>query len=151
MGPHFMLLLPIYVLYSNVTYIYHVSCLVEIKLFQIVSIIYSIIIRIKVIIKQSPVDIAYHKLLYKWTAYGPLVSKCQRHNWHQHRTKRKKIHRFGDGNWVNSNNFIATTFWFSEIFNHPFSHVFIFANMFPESFGFVAVPITSWNNFVSFN
>ena len=34
MGPHFMLLLSIYVLYSNVIYIYHVSCLVEIKLFQ---------------------------------------------------------------------------------------------------------------------
>ena len=34
MGPHFMLLLSIYVLYSNVTYIYPVSCLVEIKLFQ---------------------------------------------------------------------------------------------------------------------
>ena len=37
MGPHFMLLLSIYILYSNVTYIYPVSCLVEIKLFQIVS------------------------------------------------------------------------------------------------------------------
>ena len=34
MGPHFMLLLSIYVLYSNVTYIDPVSCLVEIKLFQ---------------------------------------------------------------------------------------------------------------------
>ena len=32
-----MLLLLIYVLYSNVTYIYPVSCFVEIKLFQIVS------------------------------------------------------------------------------------------------------------------
>ena len=53
MGPHFMLLLSIYVLYSNVTYIYKlciifqyiyiyiyiypVSCHVEIKMFQIVS------------------------------------------------------------------------------------------------------------------
>ena len=37
MGPHFMLLLSIYVLYSNITYVYPVSCLVEIKLFQIVS------------------------------------------------------------------------------------------------------------------
>ena len=37
MGPHFMLLLSIYVLYSNVISIYPVSCLVEIKLFQIVS------------------------------------------------------------------------------------------------------------------
>ena len=36
MGPYFMLLLSIYLLYSNVTYIYLVSCLVEIKLFQIV-------------------------------------------------------------------------------------------------------------------
>ena len=34
MGPHFMLLLSICVLYSNVTCIYPVSCLVEIKLFQ---------------------------------------------------------------------------------------------------------------------
>ena len=37
-GPTFMLLLSIYVLYSNVTYIYPVSCLVEIKLFQIAKI-----------------------------------------------------------------------------------------------------------------
>ena len=37
MGQHFMLLLSIYVLYSNLTYIYPVSCPVEIKLFQIVS------------------------------------------------------------------------------------------------------------------
>ena len=36
-GPHFMLLLSIYVLYSNVTYIYPVSCLMEIKLLQVVS------------------------------------------------------------------------------------------------------------------
>ena len=41
MGPHFMLLLSIYVLYSNVTYIYPVSCLEEIKLFEIVSSIAS--------------------------------------------------------------------------------------------------------------
>ena len=33
MGPHFMLLLSIYVLYSNVTYIYPVSCLVEIHFY----------------------------------------------------------------------------------------------------------------------
>ena len=32
MGPHFMLLLSIYVLYFNVTYVYPVSCLVERKL-----------------------------------------------------------------------------------------------------------------------
>ena len=31
MGPHFMLLLSIYVLYYNVTYIYPVSCFVEIN------------------------------------------------------------------------------------------------------------------------
>ena len=41
MGPHFMLLLSICVLYSNVTYIYPVLCLVEIKLFQIVSNLHS--------------------------------------------------------------------------------------------------------------
>ena len=34
MSPHFMLLLSIYALYPNVTYIYLVSCLVELKLFQ---------------------------------------------------------------------------------------------------------------------
>ena len=39
MGQHFMLLMSIYVLYSNVSYIYPVACLVEIKLFQIVSVI----------------------------------------------------------------------------------------------------------------
>ena len=42
MGLHFMLLLSIYALYSNVTYIiYPVSCLVEIKLFHIVETLYN--------------------------------------------------------------------------------------------------------------
>ena len=32
---------------------------------------------------------------------------------------------------------------FSMKFDHPFSHVFIFGNMFPESHGFVTVPVTN--------
>ena len=32
---------------------------------------------------------------------------------------------------------------FSEKFDHQFSNVFIFDNMFPESHGFVALPVTS--------
>ena len=31
---------------------------------------------------------------------------------------------------------------FSEKFDHPFWHVFIFGNMFPESHGFLAMPVT---------
>ena len=38
---------------------------------------------------------------------------------------------------------------FSEKFDHLFPHVFIFGNMFPESHGFDAVPVTRSNNFVS--
>ena len=49
----------------------------------------------------------------------------------------------------NSNNFIPTIFRFSGKFDRLFSLVFIFENVFPESHGFVAVPITSSNNFVS--
>ena len=30
-----------------------------------------------------------------------------------------------------------------EKFDHPFSHVFIFGNVFPESHGFVAMPVTT--------
>ena len=37
---------------------------------------------------------------------------------------------------------------FEQKFGHPFSHVFIFGNMFPEIHGFVAVPVTMANNFV---
>ena len=28
------------------------------------------------------------------------------------------------------------------LFDHPFSHVFMYGNMFPESHGFVAMPVT---------
>ena len=38
-------------------------------------------------------------------------------------------------NRVNSNNINATIFKFYEKFDHPFSQVFIFGNMFPESHG----------------
>ena len=69
----------------------------------------------------------------------------------QHRTKLKEIDRFGDKNRINSNNFIATAHIFSEKFEHPFSYVFRFSNMFPEGRRFVAVPVTSSNNFISRN
>ena len=48
-----------------------------------------------------------------------------------------------------SSNFNATILKFSEKFDHPFFHVFIFGNMFPESHGFVDVPVTRSTNFVS--
>ena len=38
---------------------------------------------------------------------------------------------------------------FSKKFDHLFSHVFIFGNMFPESHGFVAMPATRSNIFVA--
>ena len=46
-------------------------------------------------------------------------------------------------------NFYATILKFSEKFDHSFSPVFIFGSMFPESHAFVAVPVTTLNNFVS--
>ena len=54
----------------------------------------------------------------------------------------KVIDRFSDKNRVNSRNFNATIL-ISEKFHHPVSHVFLFGNMFPESRGFVAMPVTS--------
>ena len=39
---------------------------------------------------------------------------------------------------MNSINFNATTVRFAEKFDIPFSHVFIFGDMFPESRGYVA-------------
>ena len=47
-------------------------------------------------------------------------------------------------NWVNLTNFIASTLRFSEKFYHPFSHVCIFSNMFPESHGFIVMPVTNF-------
>ena len=46
--------------------------------------------------------------------------------------------------------FNDTTLKFTEQYDHPFSHVFIFGNMFRESHGFISVPVTSSNNYVSF-
>ena len=58
------------------------------------------------------------------------------HNGSHHRTKLKKIDRYGDKNRDNSSNFYPTILKFSEKFDHPFSHVFIFGNMIPEIHGF---------------
>ena len=52
-------------------------------------------------------------------------------------------------NRVNFIIFKATILNFSEKFDHPFSHVFKFGNMFHERNGFVAVAATRSNNFVS--
>ena len=80
-----------------------------------------------------------HRLLYTWTVdiKSPSITTDQ--------TLQYEINLiwFGAANWVNSNNFIATTLRFSEKFYHPLSPVFIFGNMFPESHGFVAMPVTS--------
>ena len=64
--------------------------------------------------------------------------------------KLKQIDRFSHANWVNLSNFNDTTLRFGEKLDHPFSHVFIFGNMFRESHGFISVPVTSSNNFVFF-
>ena len=40
---------------------------------------------------------------------------------------------------------------FSEKFNYPFLHVFMLKKMFPESTGFVAMPVTSWIKVASCN
>ena len=62
----------------------------------------------------------------------------------QHRTKLKKIDIFIDANRVNSSNCDAVTLKFSVKFNHSFfQHAFIFINMFPESHGFVDMPVES--------
>ena len=53
------------------------------------------------------------------------------------------IYRFGDKNLVTSSNFNATILEFSEKFDLPFSHDFIFANIFPERHGFVVMRVTS--------
>ena len=47
-------------------------------------------------------------------------------------------------NWVNSSNFNVKAFRFSGKLDHPFSHSFKFGNMFPESYGFVAMPVTRY-------
>ena len=48
-----------------------------------------------------------------------------------------------------SSNFNATVLKFSEKFDHPFLHVIIFGNMFPENHGFVDVLVTRSTDFVS--
>ena len=63
------------------------------------------------------------------------------HGGPQHRTKLKPIDRFGEVNGVNSSNFNATTIRFSEKFDHPFSHIFIFSNMISESHGLIATKL----------
>ena len=50
---------------------------------------------------------------------------------------------FGNKNQVNLRNFNAMILNLFLKFNHPFSHVFIFGNMFPESYSFIAMPVTS--------
>ena len=52
------------------------------------------------------------------------------HNARQHRTKLKKIYRFGDLNWVNSINFNATTQIFWESWSYIFAYLYIWEPVF---------------------
>ena len=52
-----------------------------------------------------------------------------------------KLIDFGDKNRVISTTFNSAILKFSEKFEYPFPHGFIFGNMFPENLGFDAVPI----------
>ena len=54
-------------------------------------------------------------------------------------------------NRVNSSNFNAVILKISVKFDHPFSHVFIFGDKFPESRGFVAMPVRSCIKYASSN
>ena len=96
-------------------------------------------------------NILRHRLLYKWTEHWRLVQRCQHHNGPPtpFMIKICKFLDFCDKNrfiWITFN---YTIFKFSKNFDGPFSHVFIFGNMFPESHGFDAPPVAWSNNFVS--
>ena len=62
-----------------------------------------------------------------------------------------KLIDFSDKNRANSSNFNSTILKFSEKFGHPFLYVFIFGNLFPESHGFTAMPVTSCIKNICFN
>ena len=84
------------------------------------------------------------KSSFKWSIFGIITWTIDfDHNGPQHRTKFNEIDRFGDKNRVNSFSFNTTILKFSEKFDHPFSFVFIFGNMFSDSHGFVAMPVIS--------
>ena len=80
-----------------------------------------------------------HRLLYKWTMHGksPSITTDPRPY------KIKVNSKIGDKNRVNTSNFKAKIIKLSEKLNHPFKRVFIFGNTFPESHGFVAMPVSS--------
>ena len=61
------------------------------------------------------------------------------------------IDRFGGKIRVNSSNFNVTILKFSEKFDHQFPHVFIFANVCPETHGFVAMPVTRFMKDTCYN
>ena len=65
------------------------------------------------------------------------------------RGKSKYIDGFGDVNWINLSNFNAMTRELAEIFEHPFSHLFIFGNIFPVDYCFFAVTVISSKKFAS--
>ena len=68
---------------------------------------------------------------------------CQDHNGPQDRPKLNQINLMMRIELTQ----IATTLRFSDKFDHPFWHVFIIGDMFLESYGFVAEPVTSSKNF----
>ena len=84
---------------------------------------------------------------------GWLAWRCQHHNGtptpYKIKVNNSKLIDFGDKNWVILTTFNCMILKFSEKFDNPFSHVFIFGNMFPESHGFDAVPVARSNNFDS--
>ena len=52
-----------------------------------------------------------------------------------------KNHSFGNANRINSVNFNATTLKLAAKFDHQFSHLFIFRNIFVQGHGFDAVTV----------
>ena len=78
----------------------------------------------------------YHILLDKWTEHGKLPSITTDPNINNSKLKNLVIRI------ELTRAILMPRFTFSEKLDHPFSHFFIFGNMFSESHGFVAIPVT---------
>ena len=88
-------------------------------------------------------NIIIHRLLYKWTEHGTRLRSQRTTTPYKIKVNNCKLIDLVIRIELTMASFNAKILKFSENFDHPFSHVFTFGDMFPESHGFIAMPVTS--------
>ena len=125
---------------NNAKYCLSRICIIKFEIVRLTSALYTFVLTIR---NKRKRDDPMYIDQGKWTQAQ--LKENDSSWWRHSRCNGTKYidenHWFGNANRINAVNFNATTQKLAEKFDHPFSHLFIFRNLYAQGHGFDVVTV----------